>query len=128
LYFGGGTPSLLAPSALKILFEALKEKTDFSGITEITLECNPEDISIESLKSWRDLGVSRLSLGLQSLNNAELQAMNRAHTAEQSLKSLALIGEFGGFEVSVDLIYGTPWKTVSSRVPLENSGYAGTGH
>ncbi len=56
LYFGGGTPSLLAPSALKILFEALKEKTDFSGITEITLECNPEDISIESLKSWKDLG------------------------------------------------------------------------
>jgi oxygen-independent coproporphyrinogen-3 oxidase len=111
LYFGGGTPSLLAPSVLKILFEALKEKTDFSGITEITLECNPEDISIESLKNWKDLGVSRLSLGLQSLNNAELQAMNRAHTAEQSLKSLALIGEFGGFEVSVDLIYGTPWKT-----------------
>lgn len=111
LYFGGGTPSLLAPSALQILFEALKQKTDFSTISEITLECNPEDISVESLKNWRDLGVSRLSLGLQSLNNAELQAMNRAHSAEQSLKSLALIGDFGGFEVSVDLIYGTPWKT-----------------
>ncbi len=111
LYFGGGTPSLLSNIEITAIFQALKNKTSFQDIQEITLECNPEDIQAERLQLWKNLGITRLSLGLQSLNDIELQAMNRAHSASQSLESLDLITQFGGFEVSVDLIYGTPWKT-----------------
>ncbi len=113
VYFGGGTPSLLSENEITSIFQALKNQTSFSDVKEITLECNPEDIHIGQLEMWKSLGITRLSLGLQSLNEAELQAMNRAHSAKQSLESLALIRQFGGFEVSVDLIYGTPWKNHS---------------
>ena len=65
LYFGGGTPSLLKPSELELIFTHLRAKTDFSNVQEVTLECNPEDITYESLALWQKLGVTRLSLGLQ---------------------------------------------------------------
>jgi oxygen-independent coproporphyrinogen-3 oxidase len=111
LYFGGGTPSLLKPSELELIFAHLRAKTDFSKVQEITLECNPEDISYESLELWHKLGITRLSLGLQSLDDTELKAMNRAHSAALSMWVLEMILNTGVFDVSVDLIYATPWKS-----------------
>lgn len=111
LYFGGGTPSLLDITDLNRIIGRLKNKTDFSQIKEITLECNPEDINKESLRNWHLLGITRLSIGLQSLNDNELKAMNRCHSAADSRACLDIIHQFGHFEVSVDLIYGTPWKS-----------------
>lgn len=113
LYFGGGTPSLLKPSELELIFTHLRAKTDFSNVQEVTLECNPEDITYESLALWQKLGVTRLSLGLQSLDDAELKAMNRAHSAALSMWVLEMIHNAGVFDVSVDLIYATPWKSNS---------------
>ncbi len=111
LYFGGGTPSLLKITDLEMIIGSLKNKTNFSQIKEITLECNPEDINEEALRNWQLLGISRLSIGLQSLNDNELKAMNRCHSATDSRTCLDIIHQFGHFEVSVDLIYGTPWKS-----------------
>jgi oxygen-independent coproporphyrinogen III oxidase len=110
VYFGGGTPSLLEPKQLEQLWLKLRNKTDVSDVAEITLECNPEDIQEDALRHWKSLGINRLSIGLQSLNQTELLAMNRAHTADQSFACLELLSQFPEFDVSVDLIYGTPWK------------------
>jgi len=113
MYFGGGTPSLLKNHELAMIFSSLKSKTAFSDLEEITLECNPEDINQDTINEWKALGITRLSIGLQSLNDTELKAMNRAHNAAQSTECLDLLVKNACFDISVDLIYGTPWKTNS---------------
>lgn len=111
LYFGGGTPSLLYPSEWELIISAIKSKTEISNIKEFTVECNPEDINSELIENLKQLGVNRISLGLQSLNEIELNAMNRAHSKKQSLSALALLNKEKSITLSVDLIYGTPWKS-----------------
>ena len=111
IYFGGGTPSLLLPSEWEMIMSAIKSKTDVSHLKEFTVECNPEDINAELIENLKHLGVNRISLGLQSLNELELKAMNRAHSKEQSISALALLNKEKSITLSVDLIYGTPWKS-----------------
>lgn len=111
LYFGGGTPSLLHPDEWEVIIRAIKTKTDISNIKEFTVECNPEDINSDLIKNLKKHGVNRVSLGLQSLNELELKAMNRAHSKQQSLSALALLNQEKSIMISVDLIYGTPWKS-----------------
>jgi oxygen-independent coproporphyrinogen-3 oxidase len=108
IYFGGGTPSLLTASELKTMLDSLKNKFDINPEAEITLEANPDDIHPAILESWLKLGVNRLSLGIQSFNEAELKWMNRAHNAQQSLQSIDDILAAGFNNFSVDLIYGSP--------------------
>ncbi len=113
LYFGGGTPSLLEYNELESVLKKIQEiwNVRMDELLEVTIECNPEDVSPEKIKEWKNLGFNRLSVGLQSLNDEELKAMNRHHTAEESKKCIEIALE-GGFEnISVDLIYGTPWKS-----------------
>ena len=111
IYFGGGTPSVLPPEQLTDLFEAIHRNFDTSQVEEITLEANPEDISPENLKLWKSLGINRFSLGIQSLNATELAAMNRQHSPSDTLKTVALIHEHQFNNFSIDLIYGSPWKS-----------------
>lgn len=111
IYFGGGTPSVFPPSYLQKFIEEIAITKNILPGAEITLEANPEDINMELLKQWKQLGVNRISLGVQSLNNNELTWMNRAHDVEQSKKSVAMIMESGEFELSIDLIYGSPLKS-----------------
>jgi oxygen-independent coproporphyrinogen-3 oxidase len=116
LYFGGGTPSILKNSNLELIVDTLKQNLDFSEIQEITLECNPEDISPEKLKFWKKLGFTRLSMGVQSFFDEELKNMGRNHQANQSIKALEDIVQSDFKEnFSIDLIYGNPindtfWK------------------
>lgn len=112
IYFGGGTPSLLEKDELRQIWDALNSSFNLSQIQEITLECNPEDITSKQLESWLELGINRLSIGVQSLNDTELQLMNRNHQAEQSKKSVQLAVETGFQNLTIDLIYGTPWKSL----------------
>lgn len=112
IYFGGGTPSLLEKDELLQIFNALNTSFNLSEIQEITLECNPEDINSFQLQTWLELGINRLSIGVQSLNDTELQLMNRNHLAEQSKKSVQLAVEAGFQNLTLDLIYGTPWKSI----------------
>ncbi len=111
IYFGGGTPSVLHHTLLRKLLKEIQKSKTIIPQAEITLEANPEDISVENLNNWREMGINRISLGLQSLNDNELQWMNRVHNAQQSIQSVELILNHGGFELSVDLIYGSHLKT-----------------
>ena len=108
LYFGGGTPSILTTDELKLIFEALKQHFVFADDIEITLEANPDDITNEKLKDWRDIGINRLSVGIQSFVEEELKWMNRAHNAAESLQCIDKIKAAGFTNFSVDLIYGSP--------------------
>jgi oxygen-independent coproporphyrinogen III oxidase len=108
VYFGGGTPSLLTKASLKAIISSIKTNYVLAKNLEFTLECNPDDISEESLLTWRELGVNRLSIGVQSFEDRDLKWMNRAHNAKQSSNSIILAQELGFTNISIDLLYGQP--------------------
>ena len=114
IYFGGGTPSLLSRQNLDTIFSALSTYFSWTKDTEITLEANPDDINEDSLKDWKDAGINRLSIGLQSFNDEELKWMNRAHTAAESLASVKLAQDMGFNNITIDLIYGSKFQTLSN--------------
>lgn len=110
IYFGGGTPSLLEISDLRLLIAELQSHYTVASDAEITLEANPDDISIEKLNAWKSIGINRLSIGVQSFVEEELRWMNRAHSSELAMSSLQLA--VASFEnITLDLIYGSPLLT-----------------
>ena len=111
LYFGGGTPSLIDEKGLEEIFTVLRARFTFSPDTEITVEMNPDDVTAEKLESYKKLGVNRISLGVQSLNDKELVFLKRRHTAEGAKKALTLIQGHGFDNVGVDLMNGLPGQT-----------------
>lgn len=111
IYFGGGTPSLLSADELNRIFTALYESFSVNDNIEITLETNPDDINAESLQVWKKAGINRLSIGIQSFFEEDLQWMNRAHNATQAKQSILLAQEAGIHNITIDLIYGTPTLT-----------------
>jgi oxygen-independent coproporphyrinogen III oxidase len=108
IYFGGGTPSLLSMAELSSILLAVKQKFAVSPLAEITLEANPDDINATVLNSWRQMGINRLSIGIQSFLPEELSWMNRAHTAAQAKDCIGLARSAGFDNFSADLIYGSP--------------------
>lgn len=108
IYFGGGTPSLLNAEEIKKLLDSVYKKHSVSKDVEITLEANPDDINEGKLAAWKSIGINRFSIGIQSFNQAELEWMNRAHTAEHAMECIRLVKDAGFQNYSVDLIYGTP--------------------
>jgi oxygen-independent coproporphyrinogen-3 oxidase len=108
IYFGGGTPSLLNQSEFNKLFIAINSHFSIANDAEITLEANPDDIQIDSLRIWKQVGINRLSIGLQSFREKDLRWMNRAHTAEEAKNCVQLAKKEGFDSISVDLIYGLP--------------------
>ena len=110
IYFGGGTPSLLQISDLRLQIEKVEQIFQIGGNPEITIEVNPDDITEEKLKEWKAIGINRLSIGVQSFFDEDLEWMNRAHNSQQAVSSLQLANQY--FEnISIDLIYGTPTLT-----------------
>jgi len=110
LYIGGGSPSLLSRAGLTGLLAALAP-LDISQLREFTLEANPEDVSPEQADLWAEAGVTRLSLGVQSLDERWLgDVLGRSHTPEQTLEAAALLKD-RPFTLSLDLIYGLPVQT-----------------
>ena len=110
LYLGGGTPSILPPDLLQDLVSGVLEAvgqavTDFR---EVTLEANPEDITETQIQAWLELGVTRLSLGVQSFHDDTLAWMNRAHKGIQAEQAIRLAHELGVKAMTLDLIYGVP--------------------
>lgn len=113
IYFGGGTPSILSLHELNELLRTIKEHYRVSPVAEITLECNPDDLSEEKLQGYAVAGINRLSIGLQSFNDEELKWMNRAHTARESLNSVKLAQKAGFTNITVDLIYGSRFQSLT---------------
>ena len=108
VYFGGGTPSILSIDELRLIFEALRKRFEFTNNIEITLEANPDDITYSKLMGWRAMGINRLSVGIQSFIDEELRWMNRVHSAADALNCIDTIRESGFTNFSTDLIYGSP--------------------
>jgi len=122
IYLGGGTPSILKASELALILDSIKNNFILSGFPEITLECNPDDCSEENLRSWKALGFNRISIGIQSLDEHQLDWMNRAHNATESTAAVELARQCGFDNITVDLIYGLPnltpetWKETIRKV------------
>lgn len=114
LYFGGGTPSLIPAAVLERLLETLHRLFASARSGEITLEANPGDLTLARLKRLRALGINRISLGVQSLDDRELLFLERRHTARDVRQALALIRAAGFKNLSLDLIYGLPGQTPES--------------
>ena len=111
IYFGGGTPSLLSAEQIITIVQKLQTNFDLTQLKEFTLEANPDDISSDNLLLWKNMGVNRLSLGIQSFQNEALAWMNRAHEVNQSHQAIQM-AQYAGFNnISIDLIYGTPHYT-----------------
>jgi oxygen-independent coproporphyrinogen-3 oxidase len=111
IYLGGGTPSLLSKDELIEIFEKLFGIFTVSGDAEITLEANPDDINIAAVKNWKNAGINRLSIGVQSFFENDLIWMNRAHHAVQAIDSIKTAQDQLLENISIDLIYGTPTLT-----------------
>ncbi|MFN4255697.1 MAG: radical SAM family heme chaperone HemW [Saprospiraceae bacterium] len=109
VYFGGGTPSLLETSELQRIFEKIHSLHRVRADAEITLEANPDDLTLDKLRDLRDhTPVNRLSIGIQSFSDADLRWMNRAHTAEHARLCIENARAVGFENLTVDLIYGAP--------------------
>lgn len=113
VYIGGGTPSIMEQGLMQQLFDKISSVTVKADIEEFTIEVNPEDVTGELLGFYRDNGVTRISMGVQSLDDAELAAVGRRHDASTALSALELLAG-SGLEFSADLIYGLPGQTVES--------------
>lgn len=112
IYFGGGTPSLLDADELNAILHEIRNNFNCSTVSEITLEANPDDITESKLADWKNAGINRLSIGIQSLKQKDLDWMNRAHSAEEALKCISLAKKFGFDNLTCDLIYGLPELTM----------------
>lgn len=112
IYFGGGTPSLLTNVELSYLLHQVAQNYSIDVDAEITLEANPDDCSITQLSMWKNAGINRLSIGLQSFKTSDLKWMNRAHSVEEALTCVQRAKNIGFEAISVDLIYGLPDLTL----------------
>jgi len=108
VYFGGGTPSLLPAADIESILHALRSQFPLAAGAEITLEANPDDINPLLLRAWRQAGINRLSIGVQSFFEEDLRWMHRAHSASQALVCIRQAREEGFDNISIDLIYGGP--------------------
>jgi len=108
VYFGGGTPSALASEDLARIVATVRENLSVRDDSWIFLEANPEDVTAESVRAWRDLGVRFLSLGIQSFDADALKFLGRRHSPEQARRSVEIAREASFETISIDLIYGLP--------------------
>ena len=108
IYFGGGTPSIIKPEEIEDFIKLIKERNELEKDAEITLECNPEDLSESNLNKWYSAGINRLSIGVQSFNTTALKTLNRAHSKSQAITGINLARKAGFNNISIDLIYSIP--------------------
>ncbi len=111
LYFGGGTPSLMAPDDVARVIEAVQRLFGLAADAEITLEANPGTLTAARLAGYRSAGVNRLSLGVQSFNDSFLQLLGRIHTAREALDAFAAARNAGFGNIGIDLIHSLPGET-----------------
>ena len=114
VFLGGGTPSLLPADAMAEILEHLRARFGIEPGAEITVECNPESVNLDRLAGYRRAGVTRISLGVQSLDDRILPTLDRLHTAAQARDAFDAARGAGFDDVSVDLIYGLPALDVAT--------------
>lgn len=109
IYFGGGTPSLLQPKSIETLLSLFRQPAE-----EITLEVNPETVSLEKMAAFRSAGINRISLGVQSLDSKELAVLGREHSAQTAISAIEICAQAGFTNISIDLMFELPGQTVKS--------------
>ncbi|WP_163715431.1 radical SAM family heme chaperone HemW [Mangrovibacterium lignilyticum] len=114
IYFGGGTPSVLKVSEIRQILEKIFANYSVSEQVEITMECNPDDLSAQFLNELKASPVNRLSIGTQSFNDRDLKSMNRRHNGNQAISAVKAAQEAGFSNISIDLIYGLPEQTLEA--------------
>ena len=124
IYFGGGTPSVLTHLQIAQILEGIHTCFSVTPDAEITLEVNPETVNQAALTAYREAGINRLNIGLQSLDDATLKFLGRIHTAEKGVDSYRWARVSGFDNIGVDLIYGVPGQT-RSRWETEMAGVVG---
>ncbi len=112
IYFGGGTPSVLPAERIGHLLDEVRKRYAVCEDAEITLEANPDDLTEGYLLGLLDVGVNRLSIGVQSLNDEVLRFANRRHTAAQACEAVRMAAQLGFENISIDLMYGFPCETM----------------
>lgn len=112
IYFGGGTPSLLQPEHLSLLLEGISNQIGIEKDAEITLEANPGTVDLNSLKAFREPGINRISLGIQSFDDNFLNRLGRIHSADQSRQAFRDAREAGFKNISIDLIHSLPSQSI----------------
>lgn len=129
VYLGGGTPSMLSPGHLEKLFGALHGSVDFTSLEEVTLEANPATFDVRKARLFRDLGVTRVSLGVQSFAPHVLQTLGREHSAAQAAASVATLHEAGIPQVNIDLMFSIPGQSADDwENTLRTAAALGPGH
>jgi len=108
IYFGGGTPSILKKQEIKSIISTIYRLFNIDENAEITLECNPDDLDEKQLIALKEIGINRLSIGIQSFDDADLKFMNRSHNAKQATQCVTLAKKHGFNNITIDLIYGLP--------------------
>lgn len=128
VFLGGGTPSLTSVENLVLLRRALEAGFAIESGAEITIEANPEDVTPENVAAWQELGINRISVGVQSLHDSELRPLGRVHSRELALRALQT-AVASGARASADVIAGLPRQTIESfRETLELVLESGVGH
>src|SRR6266436_5114667 len=122
IYFGGGTPTALTTAQLEFLLEGFRQRLDLSTLEEWTIEANPGSVSARKATLLRRLGVTRISLGVQSWDNELLRVLGREHSADQAAQSFHLLRAAGFTNINVDLMFGLPGQTIEQwRLTLEKT-------
>ena len=111
IYFGGGTPSVLEKKDISSILKKIYDTYIIVKNPEITLECNPDDLSKDKLIALKEIGINRLSIGVQSFNDMDLIWMNRSHNADESEDCIKMAQQVGFENITIDLIYGLPNQT-----------------
>lgn len=114
IFVGGGTPSILESDQMHMIFEALRDTFYIEEGAEITTEMNPGTVTEEKLKVYKELGINRLSIGLQSVDDEELEVLGRIHTYEEFLETYKMARNFGFDNINIDLISAIPGQTAES--------------
>ena len=115
IFIGGGTPSYVDTEIIKNIINKISDNFLLSKNPEITLEINPEDVSEKKALEWKEIGINRCSLGVQSLVNSELKILNRRHDSEKAIEAINILSKIFN-NISVDLIYGLPLQTKDSYI------------
>ncbi|QKG81038.1 radical SAM family heme chaperone HemW [Tenuifilum thalassicum] len=114
IYFGGGTPSLLPVSDIKKIVSSIPKYFTIDSNPEITIEVNPDDVTLPLAKQYLESGINRISIGVQSFNDSELSFLGRRHDAQTAVNAIRTLQDAGFDNISIDLIYGLPNSTLQS--------------
>lgn len=114
IFYGGGTPGLIEPAQLKLIHDTLVANAGLAHDAEVTLETTPSSITVDKAKQWQELGITRLSIGVESLHDNELKAMGRGQGRQQAIEGIEAAMTSGFGNISCDLMYGLPEQTLAS--------------